>query len=230
MTLTGFIGLQVHSTKTPEGKFVKWKNLRIKDLGRHEWTTLWSLESMEGTKTSGPAKWDLKDQTLTATSDGSTQSLLLSEEELNPFTFKMKFLVKKGSAAFCFRTYQEENDPNYYGYKVILDDQKDGMTGGLVETGARELTIKPYKGLPKDWENKEWIAYKPDQWNLLTVSSHGQRIVVFINNRKTAELKYDPIQFGVSSNLPSHLVGLELPAGQNVELQIQDVQILKPAE
>ncbi len=230
MTLTGFIGLQVHSTKNPEGKFVKWKNVRIQDLGKHQWQPFWTLESMDGYKTFGPAKWELKNHILAATSDGAAQSLLLSDNELNSFTLKMKFLVQKGSAAFCFRTYQDENDPNFYGYKVILDNQKDGMTGGLIQTGARELMIKPFRGISKHWENKDWLAYKPGEWNLLTVSSQGQRIVIFVNNRKTAELRYDPSEFRHEAKLPSHRIGFELLAGQATELQIQDIQILLPAK
>ena len=36
MTPTGFIGLQVHSVKTPEPMNVRWKNIRLKDLGAND--------------------------------------------------------------------------------------------------------------------------------------------------------------------------------------------------
>jgi hypothetical protein len=34
--------------------------------------------------------------------------------------------------------------------------------------------------------------FKAGQWNEMTVSAHGRRIVVHVNGKKTAELKDDP--------------------------------------
>jgi hypothetical protein len=39
MTVSGFIGLQVHSTSIERPLQVKWRNIRLKDLGKHSGPT-----------------------------------------------------------------------------------------------------------------------------------------------------------------------------------------------
>jgi len=47
MTFTGFIGLQVHATRTP-GLKVRWKNIRIKDLTRAGWKPTYKILIIDG--------------------------------------------------------------------------------------------------------------------------------------------------------------------------------------
>jgi len=48
MTLSGFIGFQVHSTKSKEPLTVSWRNIRIKELGRHVWKPLFDGKTLKG--------------------------------------------------------------------------------------------------------------------------------------------------------------------------------------
>jgi len=224
MTQIGFIGLQIHSVRdvNPDD-WVKWRNIRIQDLGKHEWISFWDFKSLEGLTPSGSASWNVKNQILRAKSDASNTGSLLSDLPFDPFTIQFLFKVKKGSANFCFRMNpsSDKKDPSLYGYKVVLDDQKEGMTGGLIQTGVRDLMMKPYKGQGRsDWPLEKWMEYQPGQWNKLTVSSHGQRITIFVNDHKSAELKCDP-------GKPEGKLGFEI--GPDTEFAIKNVESLVPA-
>jgi len=72
---------------------------------------------------------------------------------------------------------------------------------------------------PAGEDVKKW--FKPGQWNQMTVSAHGRRIVVYINGLKSAELKKD------KGRLEGHLA-LQLHGSQDVHVMFKDVEILVP--
>ncbi len=53
----------------------------------------------------------------------------------------------------------------------------------------------------------------------MTVSAHGKRIVVHVNNQKTAELKNDP-------GRTEGLIGLQLHGGQEMHVEFKNVEML----
>ena len=53
----------------------------------------------------------------------------------------------------------------------------------------------------------------------MTVSAHGSRIVVHVNDKKSAELKNDP-------GRKAGLIALQLHGGQNVEVHFKDIELL----
>ena len=61
MTLEGFFGFQVHSTKNPQPLSVKWRNIRIKDMGRHVWKPIFDGETLNGWHKWGGGNWQVKD-------------------------------------------------------------------------------------------------------------------------------------------------------------------------
>jgi len=87
--------------------------------------------------------------------------------------------------------------------------------GGLYETGGRAWVTKPD---PKQIKK----LVKQGEWNQMTVSAHGKRIVVHVNNRKTAELKNDP-------GRTEGYLGLQLHGGQEMHVEFKDIEILSEA-
>ena len=64
---------------------------------------------------------------------------------------------------------------------------------------------------------KTW--FKPQDWNTMTVIAEGNRVTVFVNGHKTAESLHD-------SGRASGHCGLQLHAGQDVEMFFKDIEVL----
>jgi len=86
----------------------------------------------------------------------------------------------------------------------------------LYETGGRAWVVKPDAKAIKKF-------FKPGEWNWMTVSAHGRRIVVHVNNVKTAELKND------KGRLDGH-IALQLHGGQDMRVEVKDLEILTAAK
>ena len=63
MTQSGFIGLQVHGigNKTDGPYEVRWKNIRIKDLGSHKWNPIFDGKSLNGWKALPGGTWTVNE-------------------------------------------------------------------------------------------------------------------------------------------------------------------------
>jgi hypothetical protein len=214
MTLAGFIGLQVHSTKSKEPLTVSWRNLRIKDLGSHIWKPLFDGKSLQGWHTLGGGKWEIRDGAIVGSSSRNEKryGLLVSDRRYSDFTARLKFNVLKGDSGFYFRVEKVKGKGGVHGFQAEIDLNNE--VGGLYETGGRGWVVKPR---PEDV--KKW--FKPQKWNEMTVSAHGRRIVVHVNGRKSAELKND------AGRLEGHFA-LQLHGGQDMHVMFKDIEIMVP--
>jgi hypothetical protein len=214
LTLSGFIALQVHSTRSPEPKQVMWRNLRIKDLGRHRWKPLFDCATLAGWKAMPGGTWEVADGMIIGTSPQTERrhGLLLSEQRFGDFTVRLSFKALKGNSGFYFRSDRVDGAVGVHGFQAEIDAVND--VGGLYETGGRAWVVK----LTTEEVKK---SFKPNEWNDMTVSAHGRRIVVHVNGRKTAELKDDP------GRLAGHLA-LQLHGGQEMDVRFRDIELLVP--
>lgn len=105
MTLSGFISLQVHSAKE-EGLQVRWRKIRIKELGRHVWKPLFDGKSLAGWKPT-VGTWEAKDGAITGASAGT----LITDITPPDFTVRAVARVTQGKAALRFRGRQAEFTP-----------------------------------------------------------------------------------------------------------------------
>ncbi|MHC4346459.1 MAG: 3-keto-disaccharide hydrolase, partial [Planctomycetota bacterium] len=212
-TLTGFIGLQVHSVKTDEPLTVRWRNFRIKDLGSHTWEPLCDGRSLQGWHTLPGGKWEVRDGVIVGTSSKREKrhGMLITDKRYGDFTAKLKFKAIEGNSGFYFRADKVESNVGVHGFQAEIDPKND--VGGLYETGGRGWVAKP---------SAEELTkfFKPQQWNEMTVSAHGRRIVVHVNGHKTIELKDDP------GRLEGHLA-LQMHGGQNMHVLFKDIEILQ---
>lgn len=212
MDMTGLIGLQVHSVRGNRKLTVRWRNIRIQEIGRHVWRPLFDGKTLKGWHALPGGKWEVKDGVITGTSERSERrhGLLVSDNVYDDFTVRLKFKVLKGNSGLYFRSDEVKGGVGVHGFQAEIAAADD--IGGLYETGGRAWVIKPTADDVKKW-------FKPGEWNEMTVSARGRRVVVHVNNYKTAELIDDP------GRLKGRF-GLQLHGGQDMEVMFKDVEIL----
>ena len=210
----GFIGLQVHSVRSDKPLEVRWRNIRIKDLGRHIWKPLFDGKTLKGWHTLPGGRWEVSDGIIVGTSSSSESrhGLLISDKSFGDFTIRLKFKALKGNSGFYFRCDEVGGGVGVHGFQAEIDASKD--VGGLYETGGRAWVVQPSAEDVARW-------FKPQEWNEMTVSAHRRRIVVHVNGRKSAELKKD------KGRLEGHLA-LQLHGGQDMYVMFKDIEVLSP--
>jgi len=217
MTQVGFIGLQVHGIgNKSDGPYeVRWKNIKIQDLGSHTWDPIFNGKTLTGWRTLPGGTWSVENDSIIGKSpkEEKRHGILLTEKEFSNFTVKAKFKVNSGDSGFYFRCEPVSGGVSVNGFQVEVDFSQE--TGGLYETGGRGWVIKPTKeDIPKK-------KYKPGKWSDLSLSAHDGRIVVHINGQKTAELIND-------KGRTSGHIGLQLHGGDTMDVEFKDLAILSP--
>lgn len=213
-TLKGFIALQVHSHKEG-GLEVRWRNIRLQDLGEHEWQPLWNGRDFEGAHIIGRGSWKVVDGMIRATNVKEEKEFghLVTDDVFSDFTVRLKYKAVKGNSGLYFRI-EEKGFSGVSGFQAEIDAERDA--GGLYETNGRAWVKQP---APEDV--KKW--FRPQDWNSMTVTARGRRIVVSVNGMQTAELKDDP------GRLEGHLA-LQVHGSQDCELYFKDIEILTKVE
>lgn len=207
---TGFIALQVHSFKGEKPAQVRWRNIRIQDLGRHVWKPIWDNKTMNGWKPRGGGKWSIEDGAFHAVSiPGNTNvGYMVSDQSFSDFTLRIKTKIIKGNSGVFVRSKPD----NLAAYEVELDAEK--RTGGFWETGpgARAWVTGP----------EDNAAYIKDEWNTLYASLHGHKIVFHLNGVKTVDLPND------STGRLEGVIGLQVHGRMDTEVWFKDIEVLVP--
>jgi len=214
MDLTGFIGLQVHGTKDKEPRYVRWKNLEIQELGKHTWKPLFDGKTLNGWHRWGGGSWKVENGIIEGTCDinETRYGLLVSDKIYDDFTVRLKFKAIEGNSGFYFRMEMVDTKVGFAGFQAEIDATQNA--GGLYESGGRGWVVKPD---PEDVKK----YFKLQDWNQMTVSAHGRRLVVHVNGFKVADLKNDP------SRLKGYFA-FQLHAKQNVKVLLKDIELLVP--
>ena len=213
MTQTGFIALQVHGVgDRQEPLQVRWRNIRIKDLGQSTWKPLFDGKTLEGWTVIPGGKWEVADGVIRGTSPATEarHGILRSQRSYKDFTAKVVYRVRQGNSGFYFRSEPTDGPVGLLGFQAEIDGAKDG---GLYETRGRAWVVEPSLE-----EAKKYI--KPGDWNEMTVSARGRRIVVHVNNQKTAELANDP-------GRTEGYFGLQLHGGQAMDVEFRSFELLE---
>lgn len=209
LDIAGPIGVQHHGEK---GQIYRFRNIRIKDLGRRTWEPLFDGKTLRGWNALPGGNWEVKDGVIIGTSEAADKrhGILLSEKMYGDFTVRLKFKPINGNSGLYFRVEPVKGPVSVHGFQAEIDPSKD--VGGLYETGGRAWVVKP---------TAEQVSkyFKPGEWNEMAVSAHGGRIVVHVNGHKTADLPDDP------GRRKGHL-GLQLHGGQDMHVEFKDVEIL----
>jgi hypothetical protein len=217
MTQSGFIGLQVHGVGgRKEPLQVRWRNIRIKDMGRSAWTPIFDGKTLGGWTALPGGQWAVKNGVIHGTSPKSEgrHGMLLSDKQFSDFTARVVYRSNKGNSGFYFRAERVPTGVSMHGFQAEIDPNND--VGGLYETGGRGWVVKPKADAVKKY-------FKPGDWNVMTVSAHGRRVVVHVNGTKTAELPND------KGRTAGHF-GLQLHGGQDMDVEFKSVEQLLAVE
>ncbi len=212
MDQSGFIALQVHAYKGERPAQVRWRNIRIQDLGRHQWRRIWDGSTWQGWKHNGAGLAEIVEGAfrLRSKDDDPRIAMVLSERSFRDLTLRLKFRILKGNSGVFVRT-----DPrDYAAYEVEVDAET--RTGGFWETGPN---------------GRKWVTGPEDnavvhagEWNELTASLHGHRIIFHINGVKTLELPGD------TAGRLEGVIGLQAHGAKRpTEVWFKDIEILEPA-
>lgn len=210
---SGFIALQVHAFRGKTPAQVRWRNLRIQDLGRHVWKPLFDGKSLRGWTKRAGGSFAVEDGAIRAQSvEGDTRiGFVVSDQAFSDITARLKFKMIRGNSGFFLRA---EKD-TLAGYEVEIDEMKG--TGGFWETGAsgRKWVTGP----------EDNAVVKPGEWNELTASLHGHKVVFHVNGIKTMELLDD-----TPGRLDGHLALQTHGSRRPTEIWFKDIEILVPAQ
>jgi hypothetical protein len=177
------------------------------------WQPLWDGKSLAGWRIIGKGTWKIEDGALHGTNVKSEKDYghLVSEKIYGDFTVRLKFKALKGNSGLYFRI-EEKGFSGVSGFQAEIDATKD--VGGLYETNGRSWVSQPTPAQVATW-------FKPGEWNEMTVSARGGNIVVFINGKKSAELRDD-------SGRREGKFALQVHGGQDCDVWFKDLAIQLP--
>jgi hypothetical protein len=211
--LTGFIALQVHQYAGEKPRQVRWRNIRLEDMGRHEWKPL-TNGTLAGWTKWGGGEWAVVDGAFRGINVPAARGFLIYDRTLADFTIRLDYRAVKGNSGVFFRMGEPAGgEPGSLGFEVEVDPARDA--GGMQEPGKRGW-LKHTE--PKDQE----MIYKPGDWNRMTISAHGRRIAVHVNGVRTFESKDDP------GRLDGKLA-LQINPRDSLEVFYRGIEILTPA-
>lgn len=210
--MTGFIGLQVHSFEGAKPAQVRWRGIRIQDLGRHVWKPIWDGSSMAGWLHQGGGRFTVEDGAIHGQSlEGDARiGFVVTEQTWADVTARVQFKIARGNSGFFLRS----EKGTMKGYEVELDAVK--RTGGFWEVGGRNWVEGP----------EDNAAVKAGEWNEMTASLHGHRIAFHVNGVRTYFNPNDS-----AGKTEAGVLGLQAHGAKNpTEVWFKGMEVLVPAQ
>ncbi len=213
LDIVGPVALQHHGEK---GKVYRFRNIRIKNLGKHAWKPVFNGKDLKGWHMLPGGTWKVENGVIVGSGekDQKRHGLLLFDLPVSDFTARLKFRISNGDSGFYFRVEKVKGNDNAHGLQAQIAPTME--TGGLYEVGGRKWIVKPKADRLKR-------HYKPDKWTDMAVSAHGSRIVVHINGYKAVELMND-------TGRKKGFFGLQIHGNQDVKVEFKDIELLTKAK
>jgi sugar phosphate isomerase/epimerase len=240
--LEGFIGLQVHQVGKREQPFtVAWRGLRIKDFGRRSWRPLLDGKTLKGWKPAGGGQFAIAPGApaqdgkpagpgtlvgtlpagerrhgllfLESSLDSSPDSSLAPSPEpsLAGRAVRAEVKLTGGNGGLYVAARPAETPAGATGLQVDLD----AKGGGLYETGGRGWLVRAGE-LP----DKVAKAWKPGDWNRVTVSWRDGTAYVALNDLRAGSARLEP------AGGPAQLA-LELsPGAAATRLEVRRMEVM----
>lgn len=211
--VVGILALQVHSGKDVK---VRFRNLRIRELGRRKWKPLFDGKTFEGWHPIGKGEWSIADGVITGRHAKAEKEFghMATDRVYGDFTVRLQFKSLEGDSGFYFRS-EEKGALGMAGVQAQIHPKSDA--GGLYDSDGRGWVLQPKK-------EEVARAFKPGEWNDLTVSARGTRITVHLNGWRTAALPNDE-----KGRLEGRF-GLQLHGSQDLHVQFRAIEILGEPE
>jgi len=204
--LDGHIALQHHGEK---GKVVRYRNIRLMDLGKRRWLPLVDEKTIGTWESNGVSTWTVENGVIAGRKSRSGHGLLYSPRQYKDFTVRFKVKAVRGNAGFYIRSEKRPGTQGAAGLQLEIDPNKD--QSGLYEPHGRSWVAKPDQAVVKK-------HFKRGDWNEMAVTAIGGRLVVHLNGRRTVDLPNDKGRREGYFGLGTH--------GGGVEVEFKDIQIL----
>jgi hypothetical protein len=182
----------------------------ISSLAEEAWRPLWDGKTLAGWHVIGKGEWKVEDAAIVARHTAAEKEFghLVTDAEYDDFTVRVKYKTVTGNSGVYFRI-EEKGFSGVTGFQAEIDPQKDA--GGLYETNGRSWVAHPTPEQVATW-------FKPGEWNEMTVSAHGTKIIVTVNGKVTAEID-DP------QGRRKGRIALQLHGGQDGLQYFKDLEI-----
>ena len=174
----GIIALQM---EPKEGASMEWADIRLLPVtNKKDWVSLFDGKSLDGWKTLGGAKWDVKDGAIDGISDNKKEyGWLISNKEYTNFHYSCQFKMAKGNSGIQFRSWVNEQEKIVHGWQADLASDSDWISGHLYDQSEKGILVKPPFDASKiiNWNG----------WNTYEITAIGPTVELFINGVKTIE-------------------------------------------
>ena len=176
-TLSGFIALQVHGVgKRTDPLQVRWKNIRLQDLGEDAWVTLFDGSSLEGWEMNeNPESVSLKEGTIQA-GPGERGHLFylgpVENHDFKNFEFRCQAMTEPGSNSGIFFHTEVETGRLNKGYEMQIDNSHVDP--------ARTGSLWFIEDIPES-------PVKDNEWFTCFIRVLGKRILLKVNDTVTVD-------------------------------------------
>ncbi len=185
--------------------------ISLSEVSAQKRVKLFDGKTLNGWHTLEGGKWEVKDDILIGSSPRAEQrhGILVSDKVYKDFEIEVKYLAVRGNSGLYFRVDESKDAVGVHGFQAEIDAKADA--GGLYETNGRAWVVQPTKQKVATW-------FKPGKWNTMKVRAVGGDITVWVNDKKSAELKNDP-------GRKQGYIALQLHGDQDMEVRFKSVKI-----
>lgn len=169
-----------------------------------------TLDSLDDWETLNGGEWTEEDGVLTGTKDAAIDKhcLLLSKREFADFRLSLEYQALHGNSGFYFRLTPAENGLGFAGYHAEID--ANGTNAGGLYDVAVDWLHKPDEALVRQ-------AFRPGEWNVMTIEAVGRDVKVRLNGHLTTELTNDRSAAG--------RLGVQLHAGEATRIRLKNLRV-----
>ena len=219
--LSGIFGLQIHAGA--QGT-IRWKNIRIKDLGVSEWKSFFVKKDGEWTIEDAykfvPECWSFTEDGVLIGQHDDTEKrdgLIVSDNEYDDFAAKVEYVFKGGvNSALYFRAHEVDTP-------WLLRGCQDEICGYSREAAIWHTAGKTEPGrgwLAFDDEFVETVRNKGENdWNEIAVTACGDRVMTFLNGFRVVDITDPELE-------KSGKVGLQLHGGSQGQMWFKNFQVM----
>jgi hypothetical protein len=150
MDLEGFIALQVHAGKAGQ---IRFRNVRLQDLGQSTWKPLWDGKTLAGWSTKG-GDWKIEEGTIHATGSRVLTEIALLVTDDRYADFAIRFKLKAAGGGIGVRMLGDDN-------VLRWTDLKQKASPAPAAKKAAPKAVEPQDG-----------------WNVMAAIALGDRVVV----------------------------------------------------
>lgn len=175
-----------------------------------DWRPLWDGKTLRGWHVIGNGEWKIEDGAIVGkhAKDEKEYGHLVTDAIYGDFTVRLKYKTVSGNSGLYFRI-DETGFSGVSGFQAEIDPQRDA--GGLYETNGRSWVVQPSAEQVATW-------FKPGEWNEMTVSARGTKIIVTVNGKVSAEID-DP------KGRRKGRIALQVHGGQDCLVYFKDIEI-----